>query len=110
MFGMVDVAVDKIGTIYAVHIVIATVAGGILSSIDIMGTIGSGVAVDVADLVGSVDIVDAIEVVGTVGAVDHMTTIEGVDSMKAVCTVDLVYKVGFHCGKSILVRIFGRAE
>lgn len=60
MFGMVDVAVDKIDTIRVIHVVEATNAGGLISSIGIVGTVGSDGIVYVDDHVGSVDIVDAI--------------------------------------------------
>lgn len=60
MFGMVDVAVDKIDTIRVIHVVEATNDGGLISSIGIVGTVGSDGIVDVDDHVGSVDIVDAI--------------------------------------------------
>lgn len=80
MFGMVDVAVDKMDTIRAIH------------------------AVGVADLVGSVDIVDAIKSVGPVDAVGLMGTGDDFDSIGAVCTVNHVNKVGFHGGKFLTVN------
>lgn len=101
MFGMVDVAVDKIDTIRAIRTVAVNDAGAIISSTDIVGTVGSDGAVAVADLVNSVD---AIEAVGTAGAVSLMGTGDGFESIKAVCTVDLVNKVRHHGDKSIIVQ------
>ena len=101
MFGMVDVAVDKIDTIRAIRTVAVNDAGAIISSTDIVGTVGSDGAFAVADLVNSVD---TIEAVGTVGAVSPMGTGDGFESVKAVCTVDLVNKVCLHGDESIIVQ------